>query len=426
MVSINVILYYFCTCTAKRPPETRGSDQLQKKEREEIAQATDHPSSENVSSSGSALRSSQDRVKVLDLEQQLQTAKQMAEDAEQRVQVTQQQLEDTQRRFRETEQQSIEAERRIQQLTAKNQEDLQRTEQRAQLAEQQLQDTLRQKHGIEHQLEGKTKELAAHNSEVWRIPGKNVSTVRKIGVGGWGAVFEGRVSVAVKELHDEITSPHNIERVQREMRLMAEVRHPNLVQFIGAVFDRSPPLIVSELLDMNLRQAYQQNRLRPGDRLSIFMDIAKALNYLHQRYEPIIHRDVSTPNILLQQMPNNQWKGKVSDLGSANFLQDAQTKGEGCILYSAPEVIPRAFNPRRERIPQTTKIDVYSYGILLCEVATSRFPSEENYWDMLESVRRDWPQLHTLIEQCTQERSDDRPTMETVLRQLSQKDMPQI
>ena len=408
-------------CTAKRPPKTSGSDQLQKEKREDIGQATDHSSSD---SSGSALHSSQYHMK--DLEQQLQTAKRMTEDAEQKVQVTQRQLEDTQRRFRETEQQSIEAERRIQQLTTKNQEDLQRMEQRVQLAEQQLQDTIRQKQDIEHQLEGKTKELAAHNTEAWGIPGKNVTTVRKIGVGGWGAVFEGRVNVAVKELHDEITSPHNIERVQREMRLMAEVRHPNLVQFIGAVFDRSPPLIVSELLDMNLRQAYQQNQLRPGDRLSIFVDIAKALNYLHQRYEPIIHRDVSTPNILLQQMPNNQWKAKVSDLGSANFLQDAQTKGEGCILYSPPEVIPRAFNPRRERIPQTTKIDVYSYGVLLCEVTTNRFPSEENYWDMLQSVQREWPQLHALIEQCTQERPDDRPTMETVLKQLSLKDMPQI
>ena len=60
-------------------------------------------------------------------------------------------------------------------------------------------------------------------------------------------MFEGRVKVAVKELHDEITSPHNIEKVRREMRLLAEVRHPNLVQFIGAVFDQSPPLIVTEL-----------------------------------------------------------------------------------------------------------------------------------------------------------------------------------
>ncbi len=276
------------------------------------------------------------------------------------------------------------------------------------------------------ELEGKTKELAAHNTEVWRIPANRVNTLRTIGTGGWGEVLEGTVSVAVKRLFAAIVSPRNLERLQREMRLLAEVRHPNLVHFIGAVFDQSPPLIITELLDMNLRQAYETNQLVPNNRLSLFIDIARALDYLHQRYEPIIHRDVSAPNVLLQQMPNHHWKGKVSDLGSANFLQQAQTKGEGCILYSAPEVIPRAYNPRRERVPQTTKIDVYSYGVLLCEVITKTFPSEENYWGMLEEVERDYPQFHDLINNCTQESPDNRPTMIQVLNLLENDKMPKI
>ncbi len=69
-------------------------------------------------------------------------------------------------------------------------------------------------------------------------------------------MLEGTVRVAVKRLHTAIVNPRNLERLQREMRLLAEVRHPNLVQFIGAVFDQSPPLIVTELLDMNLRQVH--------------------------------------------------------------------------------------------------------------------------------------------------------------------------
>ena len=112
--------------------------------------------------------------------------------------------------------------------------------------------------------------------------------------------------VAVKRMHIAILNQRNQDRLQREMRLLAEVRHPNLLQFIGAVFDQSPPLIVTELLDINLRPAYEQQRLGPGHKLSIFTDIARALDYLHQRYEPIIHRDVSAPNVLLQRMPNNQ------------------------------------------------------------------------------------------------------------------------
>ncbi len=283
---------------------------------------------------------------------------------------------------------------------------------------------------LERELESKTKELAAHNTEVWRIPANRVIIGGRIGKGGWGEVLEGTVSVAVKRLHEKIAYPIHIEKMVKEMKLLAEVRHPNLVQFIGAIFDEqdneSPPTLVTELLDMNLRQAYVRNQLDPGNRLSIFMDIALALNYLHQRYDPIIHRDVSAPNVLLQRMPNHQLKGKVSDLGSANFLQHAHTKGEGCILYSAPEVIPRAYNPRGELIPQTTKIDVYSYGVLLCEVITSTFPSEKNYLGMLKNVEKDYPQFHDLISNCTQESPDNRPTMAQVLNMLEDDKMPKI
>ena len=271
---------------------------------------------------------------------------------------------------------------------------------------------------LKKKLEGKSKELAAHSTEVWRISSRHVSTVRMIGTGGWGAVFEGQVKVAIKELHEGILSPHNAEKVRREMRLLAEVRHPNLVQFIGAVFDQSPPLIVTELLDINLRQAYERHQLGPGDRLSIFTDVARALDYLHQRYEPIIHRDVSAPNVLLQRMPDNHWKGKVSDLGSANFLQSAQTMGEGAIVYSPPEAIPQAFDPLAEPIKQTVKIDVYSYGIVLCEVCTSRFPKAEDYRSMILQVQRERPQVYELIVECTKRDPSDRLSMAEVLVKL--------
>ena len=200
-------------------------------------------------------------------------------------------------RERTTSQKIAEKEKQIQQL----QGDLQRASDRAQLAEE------REMVG-RLELEGKTKELAAHNTEVWRIPANRVIIGRRIGKGGWGEVLEGTVSVAVKRLHEEIAYPIHIEKMEREMKLLAEVRHPNLVQFIGAIFDeqnqanRSPPLIVTELLDMNLRQAYERNQLCPGNRLSIFVNIAQALDYLHQRYDPIIHRDVSAPNVLLQRI----------------------------------------------------------------------------------------------------------------------------
>ncbi|XP_064393342.1 probable serine/threonine-protein kinase drkD [Halichondria panicea] len=243
--------------------------------------------------------------------------------------------------------------------------------------------------------------------------------MRTIGTGGWGEVLEGTVSVAVKRLFAAIVNPRNLERLQREMMLLAEVRHPNLVQFIGAVFDQSSPLIITELLDMNLRQAYEENQLDPGNRLSIFMNIALALDYLHQRYDPIIHRDVSAPNVLLQRMPNHQWKGKVSDLGSANFLQHAHTMGEGAIIYSPPEVIPQAADPFNPPPRQSVKIDVYSYGIVLCEVTASRFPSADHYRDMILQVQREQPVMCELILHCTKREPSHRPSMAQVMVELN-------
>ena len=291
-----------------------------------------------------------------------------------------------------------------------------------QAVEHQLKEALQREQAIQHELKGKTKELAAHKSKAWRIPASKVSSRGlQIGSGGWGSVLEGRLSVAMKQLHMAIFNKRNFERFQREMRLLAEVQHPNLIQFIGVVLEVSPPLLITELLDMNLRQAYEQNELRPGDRLSIFTDVAKALDYLHQRYEPIIHRDVSTPNVLLQRMPDNQWKGKVSDLGSANFLQNAQTMGEGAIVYSPPEVIPQAFDDSDDDTDppsQTVKIDVYSYGILMCEVTASRFPSQDKYKEIFRQVHRDHPLLYKLIMHCKSKEPSDRPSMAEVLVEL--------
>ena len=268
---------------------------------------------------------------------------------------------------------------------------------------------------LKQELEATKKELAAHNIDVWKVSRDRVRMEKEIGNGGWGAVFEGRIQVAIKRFHPAILTPHNLSRFQREMRLLAKVQHPNLVQFIGAVLDEQtgtePPLIITELLDMNLREAYEQKELQPRNCLSIFIDVSRALDYLHQRYEPIIHRDVSAPNVLLQRLPNSRWKGKVSDLGSANFLQAIS-------VYSPPEVIPQAFDPDAEPPMQSVKIDVYSYGVVLCEVSASQFPSADKYRDMIRQVQREQPQMYALIVRCTKKDPKNRPTMAEVLLEL--------
>ena len=255
---------------------------------------------------------------------------------------------------------------------------------------------------------------------------KDVEILSEIGRGAWGTVAKGKFQgrqVAVKWPHPAILDEHTVERLRREVKIMARVRHPNLLQFIGAVFDNQvphqPPLIILELLNMNLRMAYQRKRLLRSSKIPIFRDVAYALHYLHEHQEPIIHRDVSAPNILLEELPNGMWRVKVSDFGSANLARLAQTMGEGAILYAAPETIPQAREPNSPPPPQTTKIDVYSYGVLLCEVIISRLPEPDHFWGMLQQVQSKWRFMYEVILSCIKRSPDKRPTMAEVLDKLN-------
>ena len=92
---------------------------------------------------------------------------------------------------------------------------------------------------------------------------------------------------------------------------------------------------------MNLRTAYENGHLQNTNKLLIFHDVAYALHYLHEHEEPIIHRDVSAPNVLLEALPGGTWRAKVCDFGSANLAQLSWTLGEGAIIYTAcPRNIP--------------------------------------------------------------------------------------
>ena len=267
----------------------------------------------------------------------------------------------------------------------------------------------------------------------WNVPRGEIQVMNEIGVGGWGTVARGMYKgqlVAVKWPHPLILNQRVVESLKRETRMMIQVRHPNLVQIIAAVFDeasrtlRAPPMIVTELLDLDLRDCYQKGRLQESSRIPVFLDVAYGLHYLHDRQEPIIHRDVSAPNVLLQALPNGLWRAKISDFGSANLARLSKTAGPGAIIYTAPEAFPQT-NPRAPRVPHTTKIDVYSYGILMCEVLTAEQPDPELYLERLEQVQRQSASLHSLIVSCTDPSPDKRPTMACVIDKLIQNKAPQ-
>ena len=270
----------------------------------------------------------------------------------------------------------------------------------------------------EEQLGGHLAQLTPQNPDYlkssWRIQSKEIQVIegKPLGVGGWGevrvAMFRG-VKVAAKFIHEAIISPHNIDLFIREMNIAACVRHPNLLLFIGASLEENKPVIITELMQANLQSIIRT--LSQDHVITTGTDVACALNYLHLlKPDPIIHRDVSSANVLVEPIGSGNWRAKVSDYGSANFVSMVTTTGPGNASYAAPE----SSNPKL----QSPKMDVYSYGILLLEMATGQFPDPKLQATRLKTLL--WQEMAVLIRRCISEDPASRIDMKDVLLLLPQ------
>ena len=240
---------------------------------------------------------------------------------------------------------------------------------------------------------------------------------KELGRGGWGVVMAARfcgLDVAAKLLHGAILSPHNQQLFMREMNIAALVRHPNILLFIGATLDQEC-VILTELMQTSLRAVLEEketNKLSMSRQQvsNIAMDVGKALNYLHlMNPDAIIHRDVSSANVLLEQLGTEVWKAKLSDFGSSNFARQVTTVAPGNFTYAAPE----SSDPEL----QSPKMDVFSYGILLLEMSHGHFPDMQKRQELIQQLT--WSAMKTMIVECTAKDLKSRPSMSDILIKLS-------
>eukprot|EP01087_Luapelamoeba_hula_P004749 TRINITY_DN146_c0_g1_i2.p1 TRINITY_DN146_c0_g1~~TRINITY_DN146_c0_g1_i2.p1 ORF type:complete len:642 (-),score=121.19 TRINITY_DN146_c0_g1_i2:75-2000(-) len=200
---------------------------------------------------------------------------------------------------------------------------------------------------------------------VWDIRFSDLKFGEQIGVGAFGSVHKGTyfgTSIAVKTVFTE-GDETNLMYLMREINVLKGCRHPHIVQFMGISNDSTNALlhIVTEYVkDGDLRNKLKEPKVKiPWDlRAKVARDLASAMAYLHSNN--IIHRDLKSKNILV----DSNWDIKLCDFGFARTCEQKKRPMTLCgtEAWMAPEIIVGQ--------PYGPAADVFSYGIVLCEIVS--------------------------------------------------------
>ncbi|RDX84054.1 Serine/threonine-protein kinase STY8, partial [Mucuna pruriens] len=218
----------------------------------------------------------------------------------------------------------------------------------------------------------------------WYIDPTEIQLEEQIGQGSTAEIHRGTwrgFEVAVKCISEDFfrTNANGVVYFSQELETLSRQRHRFVLQLMGACID--PPRrawVVTEYLSTTLKEWLhgpgnrRRERMVPlppfKDRVVRALEIAQAMQYLHEQKPKLIHRDLKPSNIFL----DDALHVRVADFGHARFLGDeemALTGETGTYVYMAPEVI------RCE--PYNEKCDVYSFGVILNELLTGNYPYVE-------------------------------------------------
>ena len=257
----------------------------------------------------------------------------------------------------------------------------------------------------------------------WRISQENLEIVREVGSGVSSTVYYGfdkrdGNEVAIKKFKFSFLSGAALHAFQRELTILATTRHPCLLGFIGAT-ETPPYSIVTEWMGGGTlyHELHAGKRLNPTMLSIALYDIARGMQFLHSRH--IVHRDLKSLNVLLDK------KGfaHICDFGFSRKEDDGKmTNAIGTPHWMAPELLAAGgmYN---------SKIDVYSFGIVMWEVLTKSYPfgglehqqivAQVLVYDARPEIPDGSPQPFVdLIRRCWDRSPDVRPTFDQIIKIL--------
>ncbi|KAK9089557.1 hypothetical protein Scep_028639 [Stephania cephalantha] len=288
-------------------------------------------------------------------------------------------------------------------------------------------------------------ELPIFNLDSMVVATKNFSIANKLGEGGFGSVYKGKLphgcEIAVKRLSKN--SCQGVIEFKNEVELIARLQHRNLVQIIGCCFEEEEKMLIYEYLPNKSLDflLFDQTRSMSLDwkmRYDIIFGIARGVLYLHQDSRlRIIHRDLKASNILLDSKMNP----KISDFGMARMFGGDQSQANtrrvvGTYGYMSPEYAMDGLF--------SIKSDVFSFGVLLLEIISGKknsgFYHEDPTMNLIKHAWELWKEgrIMELVDPsmgnsfheqevvrfiqvgilCVQENAKDRPTMSDVIFML--------
>jgi len=276
----------------------------------------------------------------------------------------------------------------------------------------------------------------ARPEELSQIDISSLTVMEKVGAGGTAEVFRGRwkgQKVAIKQLLlVKNIDVKELVSFQREVQVLASIVHPNLVKFFGVVFESRPYRIITEFCEGGTAFDLIHNadfHLSWLQKVSICQDTACGMAYLHANQ--IIHRDLKSLNLLLDQVVNSNRDKcivKVADFGLSRTKEPGAKWGKmtsqvGTLHWMAPEVFCGT--------EYDEKCDVYSYAMVMYEALYQLVPFEDEDPSRIgsmacEGVRPDLdagppgmpPKLRGVMVACWARSAKDRPNFQMVMRAL--------